>query len=243
LAIPAGFTNQEVDLLGRLVIHGHETLSKPVKVLFDGAPPTVYVDEIPPYEIGEPVKVFIRADDENGSDIREVKAAFATPGADLNKVDWQAANRDGDGWLVELKTEKLSIGRQTILVHVEDKVGYIVRVRREVSLVAKQDVVAPPPEKEAAKQSPENIVSGHVAFGDQRVRAKVELKSAAGAAIAPQDTQDDGAFTFRQVPPGSYTITARSKDTLRGYFRESKGQAIVVPAFPEQVAPVAIKLQ
>ncbi len=86
-------------------------------------------------------------------------------------------------------------------------------------------------------------MSGTVRFGDP-VQANVTLKSEAigGAQIPPVVADEKGSFTFPKVPPGPYTLKARSVDAINGN-RRSAEMKITVPQPPKQLAPITVNLK
>jgi hypothetical protein len=144
----------------------------------------------------------------------------------------------GESWIATLKTDKLPLGRHTVLIRATDKVGNQGEVLRE-----EVDIIEKRPETKPAAEAPAqqaNIVTGTVMYYDERVPdARVVLESAAGPQIAPVTSGSDGGFTFRRVPPGAYTV--KSEKVISNRNRKAEVQ-ITVPPRPKTVPQVTLKL-
>jgi hypothetical protein len=252
LELPStGLSDLSADLRGHVVSPLGGMWSEPVEVVFDGAGPRIR-DELVPgrvIERGSDLLVRVFADSPDLSGIQLVEAVFdaleqAAPASDGGgaeaKPAWIAALREsGESWVATLKTEKLALGRHTVLIRAKDKVGNPSEVlREEVDIVEKKPVVKPTPAQDQAQQA--NTVTGSVMYYDERVPdARVVLESAAGPQIAPVTSGSDGGFTFRRVPPGAYTV--KSEKVISNRNRKAEVQ-ITVPPRPKPVPAVTLKL-
>jgi hypothetical protein len=248
LILPPGPTNKLVNLVGRLVINGHETLSRPREVFFDNVPPefeiipvTSFSDRI---EVGEPLELHIDAKDVSG--IKEVRAVFDSQAIDPKATPWQVAAHSDNVWKVKLKTEELITGQQSIRVEVKDNVENK-RIKHEViTLIPKVAQVVPKAEPEknedTAPQDVTNSVAVKTTYSRQPIAAEVTLRSAAGETIGPERTDGSGSYTFTSVPPGSYKVTASSVSPQGGYKRKG-GKDVTVLAPPKPAASIAIELR
>jgi hypothetical protein len=78
--------------------------------------------------------------------------------------------------------------------------------------------------------------------GDQGVKAKLILESGVGPQIAPIMTDNQGQFAFSNVPPGKYSLKAKSTQALMNSFRTTEVE-IAVPPSPQKFDPVTVNLK
>jgi hypothetical protein len=248
LDVPStGLSDLSADLRARVVTNLGDQWSEPVEVAFDGAGPRIRAELAPGREIeqGSDLTVRVFTDVPDLSGVQLVEAVFdsleqAAAGDAEAKPPWVAAqSAGGASWVAVLKTDKLSIGRHTVLIRATDKVKNQGEVlREEVEIIAKRPVRKPTPAEEQARLA--NTVTGSVMYDDERVPdARVVLEAAAGVQIAPVTSASNGSFTFYRVPPGAYTLS--SEKVLNNRNRKAKLQ-ITVPPRPKTLLPVTLNL-
>jgi hypothetical protein len=236
-------------LRARLVTPEATTWSEhPVEVVLDGSGPEIhtYFPNGHQVESGKDLEVHILAED-HLSRVTAVKAIFETAGTEEVKwEDWtEAEPLDAGTWVAKLSTKGLPTTRHTVLTRAEDIVGNKTDVPDEVEVFIRpkqqQSSTTPPVKK--VEPDVTNQVVGQVRYGERGVRAKVELQGAAGAAIAPYITKDDGRFEFTKVPPGAYVLTAESVETVRNYKLRSEKIDVTVSPRPQPPPNITVKVQ
>jgi protocatechuate 3,4-dioxygenase beta subunit len=127
---------------------------------------------------------------------------------------------------VYLATDKLEPGLHDILVRAKDQVGNSGEPKwQEVNIVPK--VTPRKLTEEEKKQQQANTVTGRVLYGGQPIDdADVVLEPPPPGAGAVK-TDANGNFTFANVPPGKYKVTARGM--ARGGWRRAEDQIEVLP--------------
>jgi hypothetical protein len=247
LDVPStGLSELATELLGHIVVTGlGESWSEPVKILLDGAGPSIAAELRPGREIeaGSELEIRVFTDVPDLSGIQLVEAVFeSATAAGAEKVPWELGKSDGSsGWIVKLPTEKLGLGPHTALIRATDKVGNLSDVLQEdLQIVAKR------PEgtaASAAKKEPQlpNTVAGRVLYGNRPVvGATVALEALGVAAISPATSNEEGQFTISKVPPGKYAVKARG--LVNNGYRKAEME-LTVPALPKKPDPLTVKLQ
>lgn len=227
VALPAGgLRNKKVDVLARLIVNlpdtgqGQLTDQHDVPIVLDGAPPTLRV-EVPvrPLMAGEEIPVTITTEDLSGVVKGRVGLDLNASG-ELDEADQPLllAQPTGSGvWTMALPTKDLSPGRYTLRVHATDRVGLSATAAGVVTVAApRKDVPAgkPPPEV--------GTIQGRVVLISRPISGiRVTLEGL--NRVVTSDSA--GRFTFRDVPPGSYTIRAAGAALNR--FRNGTAQVTV----------------
>jgi len=239
LPIPA-LPSSRVNVIARIDAAGQSVWSNPQEVVVDGKPPRIIGLELlpgPQVVAGEKMKVIATATDDGLSGVRTVQALVDTeqsgqfpPASAADKPGApkpvQATLGDDGNWTATLPSDKLSQGRQTILVRAIDQAGNTGDVSKvSVEIITKKQAAD-------ALMKRTNRVFGTVTYGGKPAAGVTvtleQTKSAApggpsggsGAsapapqptakvAIPPMTTGDDGRFDFPKVPPGQYHLTAR----------------------------------
>jgi hypothetical protein len=242
-----GLSEKTADLRGHVVSGRDDRRSEPVEVVFDGEGPQFNVALVPGRKVEQGTDLKVHATTVHDlSGVQLVEAVFdsieqaASGEAAEAKPPWVAATQtDAVVWVATLKTDKLPLGRQTVLIRAKDKVGNTSELQREeVEIIPKSPVRKPT----AAQEPPQlpNTVTGSVMYYDERVPdARVVLESAAGARIAPVTSGASGGFTFERVPPGAYTL--KSEKVINNRNRKAELQ-ITVPPRPKPFPAVTLNL-
>jgi hypothetical protein len=235
------------------VVNGKSKLSQPVEILIDGSAPVIHAALPPNREVETEddliVQVLERPNEIDLSGVKKVEAVFDSVAtkdpAGAKPAKWEEGVPDGpDRWKVTLPTKGMGIGSQTVLVRATDNVGNeSVPSQERVTIIAKKPKQAVP----AANQGPPkpdlaNVVSGKVQYGDDAAKANVSLESVVGPQVPAVVSDTSGKFTFPKVPPGKYTLKAKTPDPIHNRFRTAEMEITVEPK-PKPQPQVAVKLQ
>lgn len=237
--MPGGLQNKRVDVVGRLLLAGRGPLSdRPVEdavpVVLDGSPPRLRVDPVAsPVALGGPLNVAGQVEDLGGAD--KIEVGFDLDGSgDLEEKEVLKKLQQFSGataaWKSSLATKELEQGRYRILVRATDRVGLVSRQSQIVVLVA-------PPPKQAMEAKPvKHAIAGLVLVGD-RPCSNFEVRLEGAGQVATTDL--DGKFSFKDLPPGKYTLKASGAALNR--FR--KGTAEITLPAAQEPASVTISVE
>lgn len=227
-----GICNQRALIIAHASFSGRQVWSDPIDIILDGTGPRVTnltVSSDRPI-VGEELPILATVEDGELSGVAKVEVAFdlAATGKFAKEPAPVLAARGADGiWLTKLSTEKMIPGSYTILIRATDKVGNEGEYRKIVaSLVSKESL-------ERQQATLRFSVRGVVTFKDQPVSdvkvvlvagAEADPKAAAAAGGAadksagngtadtprfePVQSDTDGAFVFKNVPPGKFKLKA-----------------------------------
>jgi hypothetical protein len=254
LTLSTGLADGRASVLGRLIVGGRPTWSKPVEILLDGSPPTIHA-AMPPNRQAEAdddlvVRVLTHqtVNEVDLSGVKKVEAVFdsvASKGTvDAKPAAWEEGVPDGpNAWIVKLPTKGMGLGPQTVLVRATDNVGNVSDPLREpVTIVPKKPKEAAVAPKPPPKPDVANVVTGKVQYGDDAVKANVSLESFVGPQVPAVVSDASGKFTFPKVPPGKYTLKAKTPEAIHNRFRTAEMEVTVEPK-PKVQPPVSVKLQ
>ena len=239
---PGGLKNMEVDVVARLLLairgpqRNREEKRDSVTVVLDGGSPELLRIDVPARKVpkDKPLEVAVEAKDLSG--VKEMKI-----GVDLNEngqfdADEQpkVVNKPGtDGkWHAELPTDKLQPDtRYRILIIAVDKAGNPPTRNKDPIEVT----IGQPAEDNGAEKK--STLKGLLLLGSERCPGvKVSLK---GDNHSDEATSDqNGRFTFQNVPHGSYTVEVKGR--LRSFTVE--GSAKVTLPQAKEPASVDVKL-
>jgi hypothetical protein len=254
LSLSSGLADGRASVLGRLMVNGKPTWSKPVEILLDGSPPIIHAAMPPNREVEADEDLVVHVlthqtvNEVDLSGVKKVEAVFDSVATketvDAKPAAWEEAVPDGpNAWIAKLPTKGMGKGPQTVLVRATDNVGNISDPLREsVTIVPKkpkEPVVAP---KQPAAPDLANVVSGKVQYGSDAVKASVSLESFVGPQVPAVVSDASGKFMFPKVPPGKYTLKAKTPEAIHNRFRTAEMEVTVEPK-PKVQPPVAVKLQ
>jgi hypothetical protein len=224
------------ELRARLVSDDRDLAIDIDTIRLDGDPPYIYVHQVitKEVEIGGKAEVRVRVhpDVPEISGVDKVQAVFAE-NIPNNPRDtkWEDAKPDGQGgWIVSLATEGLFPGQHAIHIRATDIVGNVTDenepVQQTVRVIEKKPApnpgLAPPP-------AVNNTVSGQVTYLKKPVSAVVTLKTLSQAPIGTAEAGTDGRFSFPDVPPGAYELSATTIDLFGGRKKSGKANITVPP--------------
>jgi hypothetical protein len=233
--------NARVSVLGRIFAAGRTGWSEPVDILLDGTPPRLERVELrpPAVVIGPDVEVSVWATDDNLSGVAKVEVGFDTSGHGKfdDTVEPFELERDPTGrWFSKLPTKTLEPGMFSLLVRLTDRAGNVSdyeKVKCHVITKAEAD---------AAKAAPLAKLTGTVVFGnDPAAGVDMTLSSDKGPKIPPAKTDSSGYFSFTNLPPGKYKLTAKS--VIHNKTRKTEQDVTVEPPGDEQPKPMQIVLK
>ena len=243
LTLPAPqLRSLRTDLIARVGPPGNEVWSDPVELIFDDEGPQMsrlHVASGSTVVQGNPLDLSVLASDRDLSGVAKVEAAF-----DVQRRGEFAAepppvpgSLEPDGrWTVKIPTVPITPGVYTVLVRATDRVGNASEyLKTTVEVLSKEAV--------AARVPTANQIAGQVVYGRFEKRpvddAEVRLVSKADQKARNAATDEQGRFTFGQVVPGEYTLTA---EKLIAGNRRTRKIDIKVPPPPELVKPVVLIL-
>lgn len=242
LELSSGLSERAANLIARLVTPNHEEWTRePIEVILDGLGPVVFPELHPlnaagEIERGTELEVRILLPEEHDlSGIAKIEATLA--GAEK----WEEAKEEvrAQKWVARIKTDKLPLGRHSVLVRATDKVGNQREEKPLVfTLIDKKPVRKITPEEMKLLQA--NNLTGRVYYGNEPVAdAEITLEGGTSEQIPPQKSDSNGRFTFPKVPPGKYILKASGYAKNRRRHGEIE---VIVPPAPKP-AEVRITLQ
>src|SRR6185369_4250016 len=102
-------------------------------------------------------------------------------------------------------------------------------LREKVTIVPKRPKTTPVANKEPPKPDVANVVTGKVQYGNEAVKANVALESVIGPQVPAVVSDASGKFSFPKVPPGKYTLKARTPEAIHNRFRTAELEVTVEP--------------
>ena len=218
---------------------GRDVKTASVRVIFDGARPTVKLVEAPlaPVPQGNDVVTTIEVNDpEPGSGVAKVEYALRDGDlADFDEKDKPAQllppNIQRQLKLPPMPTKQLKPGKYVLVVRATDQVGW----QTTAALATIEIAEPPPPPKPMDKEKPAAMssISGRAIWGSPDARIDwIGLKVTLKELNRTTTGGSDGRFEFPDVPPGTYTLQA----TGIGANRQVEGSVTVtVTEKPAQV--------
>ncbi len=229
----AGLKNTKVRIEAELLLADREPLRDTVRVTLDAVAP-IFEIFTPARAVprGQSVAVAANVTDEL-SGVEKIEFGFDLENQDefdkkIPPVVVRQPSSDGL-WHADLPTKDLEPGQYRVLVRATDDVGYSSKQHRLVTIG--------PPQQAAPAAAKTSGIKGRVVLQDGRPLPgiRVSLRDTALSAV----TDDQGRFTFKDVPPGKYTLDAKGT----GLGRELSGsKELTLPATAEP-AEVEIRLE
>ncbi len=225
LDLPApGLQNARVAILGKLTARGKSAWSLPHEIILDGTPAKVDRVQILPSPLIEgdkPSAIVVASDGElSGAGKVEVAIDLARSGKfdDPPNAPLVAKQEPDGSWLVKLTPDEIKLGENHLLVRVTDKVGNVgphsdipfkmfTKEQASIQGVAKtsrifgtvMNGVNPVPKITVTLEAPP--VPPAAPGADSKTTPPPPK-------FAPVTTDDRGDFTFNNVPPGKYKLSA-----------------------------------
>lgn len=214
--------NQRVNLIGRLVAERNTAWSSPVELILDGTPPEVLRLRNVVGTVEKPFGVNVNVTDGGLSGVDKVE--FLLDVGRLGVFPAEAAPAIGEpgalgNWSATVDPGKTPPGTYTLLVRAIDRVGNVSKTAKtRVRLLSKAEAAA-------GATGSANRISGVVTFDKSPIdgaTVSLEPKASAPAGKTPpaaktaakiEDTTTDeqGRFTFVDVPPGDYILTVKKR--------------------------------
>jgi hypothetical protein len=238
-----GLTNIKARFRAQLYLHHRVAAGSPpmvsdVQVVFDGSPPKLGPLVVPSATVaqGDMLNASIDVQDDF-SGVKEIQYGFDFD--DSGKFEKEKGEKpetlslpDRDGtWRFSLPTKDLKPGRYAVLVIATDRVGNSNSAKEYVTI---EQPLPPPPPLEAKKTS---TIKGRVVSGEGEPISGASVTLEGSSFSGTSD--NDGRFTFKDVPHGNYKILTRGAVKNK---EVSNSMEITLPA-SEEPAQVKIVLK
>ncbi len=233
---PTGPANAQVLILSQLFIAGSKSAQHQVPVILDRGQPAItlkpFPKSIPP---GTPLAVPVEATDVSGVVLVEFGFDVNRSGAledDENPVKLFTADADGI-WQGLLETADLTPGATySLIVRATDRVGSVAQRKALVTI----GTVA----KAAMPERPKTVtVQGRAYLGSADGSARWSTLKIGGIPGTAKVDKATGDFTFTDVPPSDYTLTAQGTSGNRS----KKGSAKITVTGDEPTVRVNIPME
>ena len=232
---PEGPANKEVFVLAQLFIAGRKSTDDYVPVILDRGEPEIslqpFPKTIPP---GSKLTVPARVTDVSG--VESVEFGFdvnLNEKLDDDEKPLKVFAADADGiWKAALETKDLTPGTPyKLIVRATDRVGHSAKLTERIAVGTVPEEPMPQKPKTVTLQGRAYLGSS---AGDTRW-SKLSISGVPGTAKIDKNTGD---FTFADVPPGDYTLTAKGSSGNRS----KQGSATVTITGDEPTASIDIPM-
>ena len=230
---PSGPANKEVLVLAQLFIAASKSAQDRVSVILDRGEPEISLQSfpktIPP---GSPLTVRAKVTDVSGVELVEFGFDVdRSGGLEEGEKPLKVFSAAADGiWEATLQTKDLVPGvTYSLIVQATDGVGSSAKRKTLIT-------VGRAPEKAMPAKAKTVTVQGRASLGGATRWSTLRLSGIPGTATIDKDTGD---FTFDDVPPGKYTVSAKGSAGNRS----KKGSATVTITGDEPTVRVDIPME